>query len=139
MVTRRRSIAREWSTQEEIRLFSLLCDFKPVGKKKHENMVKILESLNSDESNPFLEDQVWQKLDKFYDLERLGEIEDEADEEPEEELDNSVKKDGLQEGKISDSVEEKEEQEARLPRARSRRWNRGYSAHALLLSVQSRN
>lgn len=72
-------IHRQWSIENEIKLFSLLCDYKPAGKKKQQNIEVIIkninESLDSNEE-PFSEYDVWNKLRSLYDLEKIGQIEE---------------------------------------------------------------
>jgi len=72
-------MTRQWSLDQEIRLFSLVCDYKPAGEKKTENMAQIVVHINKDTDEPFTADQIWDKLAQHYDLKKVDEIENEED------------------------------------------------------------
>lgn len=72
---------RQWNLDEEIRLFSLVCDYKPAGEKKEENMAQIVVHINKNNHEPFTPEQIWEKLAQYYDLEKADEIENEEDNE----------------------------------------------------------
>lgn len=73
---------RKWSIDEEIRLFSLICDFKPIGKNEDENTREILSRLNEEfgANDSITREQLQSKLNQHYNLEKLREIENGTDE-----------------------------------------------------------
>lgn len=75
---------RKWSIEQEINLFSLVCDFKPAGVDRNKNLTQILIRINEhiDNDEQFTEQQVWTKLKDFFDLDKIEDIEKESDEEP---------------------------------------------------------
>lgn len=75
------TMKREWSVDQEIKLFSLVCDYKPAGEKKHENIAQIVVHINKDNLEPFTPEMIWEKLAQYYDLEKVDEIENEEDDE----------------------------------------------------------
>ncbi|KAI5969686.1 EAF7 [Candida margitis] len=69
---------RPWTIDQEIRLFSLVCDYKPAGPKKHENMAIIINKINEDiqpSERPLRESDIWDKLDQLYDLPKIDLLE----------------------------------------------------------------
>lgn len=72
-----------WTTDLEIRLFTLICDYKPAGPDKDDNMAQIVVQINKDRdaSLHFTAPQIWDKLAQFYDLQLCDEIENEPSEE----------------------------------------------------------
>lgn len=72
-----------WTTDLEIRLFTLICDHKPAGPDKDDNMAQIVVQINKDRdaSVHFTAPQIWDKLAQFYDLQLCDEIENEPSEE----------------------------------------------------------
>lgn len=76
-----------WPVEIEVRLFSLVCDFKPAGEKKDEHMAQIVESINKDipEDSRYSSDQVWEKLGSFYNLTQVEAIENETEKNEDEE------------------------------------------------------
>lgn len=69
---------RPWTIDEEIRLFSLVCDYKPAGPKKQENMAIIISKINEDiqpQETPLTESDVWKKLQQLYNLPRIDLLE----------------------------------------------------------------
>lgn len=70
-------IGTAWDTRDEILLFDAICDHKPAGKNKSENIKQILNILNENrKENTFKEDDVWKKLETLYNLEKIEEIEE---------------------------------------------------------------
>lgn len=70
---------RHWSIENEIKLFSLLCDYKPAGKNKQHNIKIIINNINESldsKEEPFSEYDVWNKLRSLYDLEKIDQIEE---------------------------------------------------------------
>ena len=70
---------REWVLDDEIHLFDLICDFKPAGQNKDKQMASIVENMNKDIPNdkkPFSAAEIWQRLGKLYDLQKVDELED---------------------------------------------------------------
>lgn len=73
-------MSRQWSIEDEIKLFSLVCDYKPAGENKAQNMAQIIIHINENaDGAKFTEEQVWQKLGQHYNLQRVEEIENEND------------------------------------------------------------
>lgn len=69
---------RSWSVDEEIKLFSLVCDYKPAGSKKHKNMAVILNKINESIEPlvpPLNESDVWQKLQQLFNLSKIDLLE----------------------------------------------------------------
>lgn len=82
MSPKERKLMREWTAEDEIKLFDLICDFKPAGTNKHKHMVSIIENINRDLSNKeklFTADQIWDKLESLYNLDRINNMEDSID------------------------------------------------------------
>lgn len=77
------SAARDWTIDQEIKLFSLVCDYKPAGQKKDENMAQIVVHINEgvEDSGKFTADQIWSKLSQHYNLAKVDEIEEESESE----------------------------------------------------------
>ncbi|KAI5948921.1 EAF7 [Candida theae] len=70
--------SRSWSIDEEIKLFSLVCDYKPAGPKKHENMAIIIGKINEDiqpQETPLSESDIWEKLQQLYNLPKIDLLE----------------------------------------------------------------
>lgn len=67
-----------WTIEQEIKLFSLVCDYKPAGVNKNKNMAQIVLHIN-EEGSTFTPDQVWAKLAQHYDLLKVEAIEAEGD------------------------------------------------------------
>lgn len=64
----------EWSIDEEILLFNLVCCYKPAGKEKNKNITLIVENLNKKfgkEKKKFTQLIVWNKLRDFFNLEKI--------------------------------------------------------------------
>lgn len=68
---------RVWQLEDEIMLFSLVCDFKPAGQNKLKHMEMIIQRMNEEGKykEPFTSDQVWEKLGALYDLPKLDALE----------------------------------------------------------------
>lgn len=95
---------REWSLDDEILLFDLMCDFKPAGHDKDKQMSTIVEKMNenvSEGTKPFSADDIWKKLGGMYDLERVDELEDYIDED-----EDSAEEDGAPNEKEEDKKED---------------------------------
>lgn len=97
---------RQWNLDQEIRLFSLVCDYKPAGEKKDENMAQIVVHINRDNQEPFTPEQIWEKLAQYYDLEKADEIENEENNEDDVGLDADQEQ--LPEAKIEVKTDTKE-------------------------------
>lgn len=105
------SIGTKWNIKDEILLFDAICDYKPAGKSKSENIKQILNILNENRTEDiFKEDDVWKKLGTLYNLEKIEEIEETTDGE-------NGKDGGLSENmaEVEDKTTEKEEQRASSP------------------------
>ena len=59
----------EWTVDDEISLFGLICERKPAGKDKDQHMDWIVKRLNEKLKKVFLAADVWEKLLSYYDLE----------------------------------------------------------------------
>lgn len=87
---------REWNLDEEILLFDLMCDFKPAGHNKDKQMNTIVEKMNKsipEGTKAFSAEDVWTKLGRMYDLERVDELEDYIDEDEDTGEENDVQSD----------------------------------------------
>lgn len=105
---------RKWSIENEIQLFSLVCDYKPAGHKKQENIKMIINKVNESltpEEKPFTEKDIWQKLGSLYNLSRIDQIEEllSGSTSSGEESSTTTKK--QEEVKIKEDKEEEEEEE----------------------------
>ena len=78
----------QWTKVEEIRLFKWMTLFKPAGVHKHFHMVCLLERMNKPEQYPikllqsdkgeskvFSAKDIWERLQKYYDLEKADAVE----------------------------------------------------------------
>lgn len=72
---------RHWSLEEEIKLFSLVCDHKPAGEDKEKHMAQIMSSINEERASKFSEAEIWAKLGKHYNLVKVDELEVESEHE----------------------------------------------------------
>lgn len=55
-----------WLIDDEIQLFNLICDYKPLGSMKKANIDTIVKKMDK-----FTQKQVWEKLNSLYDIEKL--------------------------------------------------------------------
>ena len=93
---------REWSLDEEILLFDLMCDFKPAGHNKDKQMNTIVERMNksiSEGTRAFSAEDIWTKLGGMYDLERVDELEDYIDEDEDTGEENDIQSDKEEDNK----------------------------------------
>lgn len=75
------TVDRDWTIEQEIKLFSLVCDYKPAGADKNKNMAQIVLHINEelDSGAKFTPDQIWAKLAQNYDLQKVEAIEGESE------------------------------------------------------------
>lgn len=75
------AVDRDWTIEQEIKLFSLVCDYKPAGADKNKNMAQIVLHINDEleSAAKFTAAQVWAKLGQNYDLEKVEAIEQESE------------------------------------------------------------
>ncbi|OBA23644.1 hypothetical protein METBIDRAFT_30082 [Metschnikowia bicuspidata var. bicuspidata NRRL YB-4993] len=75
---------RIWSIEQEILLLSLVCDSKPAGAERDNNIAKILVNINENITgeDSFTEEQIWTKLADFFDLQKIEDIEKDSEGEP---------------------------------------------------------
>lgn len=66
---------RQWNVESEIKLLSLICDFKPAGGLKQKNIALILENINEGTEQKFTQDQIEAKLDTLFDMNSVDKIE----------------------------------------------------------------
>lgn len=104
---------RSWSIEQEINLYSLVCDYKPAGRQRDDNMTQILIRINEnlDATEKFTADHIWAKLGENYDLQKVEEIERDLEEEIKAESSVSPRKEAstqhnLTEGSAKDSARE---------------------------------
>lgn len=86
---------RIWSIDDEIHLFDLICDFKPAGVHKEDNLAKICAKLNtmkSPEEAEFSPEDVIQRLLKLYNLDKVDQVEEEKEDFEEEDEISSTNK-----------------------------------------------
>lgn len=66
---------RSWNVDAEIKLFSLICDYKPAGSCKEQNLSLILQNINQDFDVPFTQEQIEAKLGTLYNIGNVENIE----------------------------------------------------------------
>lgn len=137
---------RQWNVESEIKLLSLICDFKPAGTEKQHNITVILENINEGADEKFTKDQIEAKLDTLFDMKSVDKIEedDKEDLDGEEEEEDEQKEDDNDEEeertnnkvKIEDDSEENSsisKTKASAVEKRPRRGGRGAAKRNLIL------
>lgn len=100
--------SRTWTTEQEILLFSLVVDLKPSGKDKESNVAELLREINKNNTSPFTETQLWEKLAHHFDLAKVDEIElqTDASDSDKAKLEKGVRK--LRDAKDSEEAEDED-------------------------------
>lgn len=99
---------RQWNVESEIKLLSLICDFKPAGALKQQNLTLILDSINEGTDQKFTPDQLEAKLDTLFDMTSVDKIEQDDKQDSQEESEEEEKEENEEE---VEEVEEEEEEE----------------------------
>ncbi|WPK27100.1 hypothetical protein PUMCH_004473 [Australozyma saopauloensis] len=72
-------MSRQWTVDSEIKLFSLICDYKPAGALKQQNLARILQHINEEVAEKFTHADLESKLDSLYNIANVDKIEDDQD------------------------------------------------------------
>lgn len=104
---------RQWSVDQEIKLLSLICDFKPAGALKHKNRDLLLQRINYGSKEKFTQDDIEAKLETWYNMVNVDKIEEDNKDEAQ---DGAGEVEAL---KISE-VEELNNNPAITPKAKTR-------------------
>lgn len=114
-------MARQWDVEAEIRLLSLLCEYKPAGSRKQQNLSLILQFINESTDDKFTQDDIERKLDTLYDMSNVEKIEDDH----KSDLVDDEEKEPLQiESKPEDALETEVHKAKPKPKTSERRSSR---------------
>lgn len=124
---------RQWNVETEIRLLSLVCEFKPAGPSKQQNLDHILQDLNESTDDKFTQDDIEKKLDTLYNMANVEKIEadnrsDMLDEESKEPPESEATK----------KPEEAEDTEGHKAKPKAKTFDRKISRRSERLSISNR-
>ncbi|KAL4402032.1 esa1-associated factor [Malassezia pachydermatis] len=87
-VTSGQASTSTWDTSSDVALFRAISIYRPVGEHRHFHMISILQSLEAARESqslpidtPLHASDVWSKLEEFYELHGLNELDEGSDEE----------------------------------------------------------